>query len=279
LGLIFSITGVLKCPGIIGCKSQSGLLGLDFTIFFKISLPDTAFSLDEILVNRGKLPGRLFNNLTPEDFLCFQNHATLVRQTINFVFVGGTLRKHIRFSWFITVILLTSGCQVSQPSTELPSQNGQLTPTKVEIQSEAVIKIQPETSVVKVEDTVTIDILVEDVSNLMGVELELQFNPTVLQAQDADPDEEGIQVQPGQFLAPDFQVNNTIDNGTGLVQYIVTQVSPTEPARGNGVITSITFKAIAPGVSELTLTKTNLASPDGERIITTPMSGQVTVEK
>ena len=170
MGLIFSITGVLKCPGIIGCKSQSGLLGLDFTIFFKISLPDTAFSLDEILVNRGKLPGRLFNNLTPEDFLCFQNHATLVRQTINFVFVGGTLRKHIRFSWFIPVILLISGCQGSQPSPELPSQNGQLTPTKVEIQSEAVIKIQPETSVVKVEDTVTIDILVEDVSNLMGVD-------------------------------------------------------------------------------------------------------------
>ena len=190
------------------------------------------------------------------------------------------MRKHICFSWFIPVILLISGCQVSPPSPELPSQNGQPTPTmQVEIQSKAVIKIQPETSVVKVGDAVAIDILVEDVSDLMGVELELQFNPTVLQAQDADPDEDGIQLQSGQFLAPDFQVKNTIDNSAGLAQYIVTQTAPTEPARGNGIIASISFEAIAPGVSELTLTKTNLASPDGERIITTPIPGQVTIEK
>ena len=188
------------------------------------------------------------------------------------------MRKLFYFSWFITVALLISGCQESPPSTELPAE-GQLTPTKVEVQSDTVIKIQPETSVVKVGETIAIDILVEDVSDLMGMDLGLQFNPTVLEGQDADSAKDGIQLQPGSFLSPDFQQSNIIDNNAGLVQYVVVQLAPNEPARGSGVVASIEFKAVATGVSELTFTQTMLASSEAQKISVTSVPGQVTVEE
>jgi hypothetical protein len=169
------------------------------------------------------------------------------------------LKKLFYFSWFITVILLISGCQGPPRDT--------------------VIKIQPETSVVKVGDTIAIDILVEDVSDLMGMDLGLQFNPTVLAGQDADPAKDGIQLRPGSFLSPDFQHSNAIDNNAGLVQYVVVQLSPNEPAKGSGVVASIEFKAVATGVSELTFVKTMLASSEAQEINVTSVPGQVTVEE
>ena len=168
----------------------------------------------------------------------------------------------------LTAVLFISGCQLPRTSGETPSEQGG-----------TVVRIQPETTSLKMGDTISIDILIENVSDLMGVELELKFDPAVLQAQDTDTNEDGVQVQSGAFLSPDFKMRDTVDNNAGVAEYIAVQLAPREPVSGSGLIASITFKAIAPGESELTLTKTTLASPEGERISATAISSRVTVGK
>lgn len=182
--------------------------------------------------------------------------------------------------WFIVLILFGSGCEVSRPPDDTVTQTApSASATLVNSQSEAIIKIRPELFAAKVGDTLTIEILVENVVDLFAADIDLQFDPVVLQAQDADHSKEGIQVQPGDFLSPDFQVINEIDNDAGLAHYAVTQLAPGEPASGSGVIMSITFVAIADGSSELTFTQTDLASKDAQLIVATPIPGQVTVDK
>jgi hypothetical protein len=150
-------------------------------------------------------------------------------------------------------------------------------PTKVPAQGEVTVKVQPETSALKVGDTVTVQILVENVLALSGADVELQFDPAVLQAHDADPGREGLQVQPGDFPPPDFQAANTVDNKSGLAHYAVVLLPPNEPVSGSGVIKSITFEAMAEGVSPLTLARTDLVSGEAQLIEVTPVPGQVTV--
>lgn len=189
------------------------------------------------------------------------------------------MRKFIFLAWFFMAMLLVSGCEVSRPSDEAaPSVKQSASPTTLNIQEEAILKIQPEISVVKADDTLTLEILVENVSDLMGADVALQFDPAVLQAQDAVSNEDGVQIQPGPFLSPDFQVINTVDNQAGAAQYTLVQLAPSKPAGGSGVLATITFKAIAAGVSQLTFTKTDLASAEAQRIMVTPIPGQVTVE-
>ncbi len=191
------------------------------------------------------------------------------------------MRKFINFFWFIILVLSGLGCEVSRPPDDVISQiPPSISATPMSFRNDAIIKIHPKVSTLKVGDTFTLEVLVENVPALVGIDIELQFDPTVLQAQDTDLNIEGIQVQPGEFLFPDFQMTNTVDNVAGLVQYTVIQdLASSEPVSGSGVIVLITFLAITDGRSELTFIQTDLASRNAQPIDTTSVRGQVVVDK
>ena len=79
-----------------------------------------------------------------------------------------------------------------------------------------------------------------DVTDLFGAQLELSFDPAVLQVV-------GTQVTPGSCPKPDFVHTNSVDNGVGSISYVVTSLSPTVPCDG-GIVASFQFQ-VAPAAA------------------------------
>lgn len=138
------------------------------------------------------------------------------------------------------------------------------------------VYFDPASATVEEGETATVDIVVEDVSNLQGVEVHMVFDPSVLEVVDADAGMAGVQVALGPFVSPDFVAQNVVDPGTGRIDFAYSQMGNT-PVSGSGVIGSITFRATASGVSPLTFIEVLLADVGGNQIGVTTENGQVTV--
>jgi hypothetical protein len=185
--------------------------------------------------------------------------------------------------WFIVAVLLLTGCAVAQGTSGTIVQADRFVPpasegVNVTMQSGVVIKLEPASTTLNVGETVKVSIVVENVTNMNGIDVQVKFNPAVLQAQDGNSGSDGIQLEAvTSFLPPDFPVKNEIDNGAGLAHYAVVLLT-SSPANGTGTVASITFEAIADGASELTFINSDLVSADNAQAIpVTPVNGQVTV--
>jgi LysM repeat protein len=128
-----------------------------------------------------------------------------------------------------------------------------------------------------VGSTTTIEIRVDNVSGLAAADVELRFNPSVLQVQDADPNREGIQIQPGNFPAPDFVAVNTADNAAGIIRYALTQLPPHAPVNGSGVMASVVFRGVNAGQADVVFNVVNLANAQGQPIPSTAQGGTIMV--
>lgn len=142
-------------------------------------------------------------------------------------------------------------------------------------QPQTALKIRPEASQVKVGEVVTIDITVEQVSGLYGVEVHLRFDPDALEVVDADPAKEGIQLEPGTLPIPDFVVLNNADNSAGTIDYAATQLPPNDPGEGDGIVAKISFKAKKAATSEILFERFLLADTTGHHIEATSQNGQI----
>jgi hypothetical protein len=124
-------------------------------------------------------------------------------------------------------------------------------------------------------ETIPVQVWVNGVTGLYGVDVRLSFDPSVLEVVDADPSKSGVQVQNGSFLSPDFVVSRDADNIAGTVQYIVTQLNPTPAVDGTGVLFTILFRAKAASNSALTFTRVDLANRSGGFITAAGVNGTV----
>ncbi|MBN1221292.1 MAG: LysM peptidoglycan-binding domain-containing protein [Anaerolineae bacterium] len=176
----------------------------------------------------------------------------------------------------MSLVWLLTGCEASRE--EVPGDIDQVvSPAQAFQTPDTVVRVQPLTQGLNVGDFGNVQIVIDNVTNLAGLELGLQFDPNIIQIQDTDPAKEGAQIQPGDFLSPDFVQTNLADNTTGNILYIVTQVSPTPPASGSGVLATLTFQAMVQGTSNLTLATVKLADDSAQPISATLQSGQVIV--
>jgi len=162
-----------------------------------------------------------------------------------------------RWMWFVVSALLLTGF-VYQPG--------------------AVLHTSPQTAQLKVGDTTTIDVMLADIHGLYGVEIHLAFDPEALEVVDAAPDTEGVQLEPGTLPAPDFVVQNEVDNGAGTIDYAVTQLPPSNPGEGSGVVARVTFRAKKPSVSLVRFERFLLADTIGGNIDARPQDGQIKVQ-
>jgi len=113
----------------------------------------------------------------------------------------------------------------------------------------------------------TLRILLVDAQNVYGIDLQAAYNPAVVEVVDADGDQDGIQMTPGTFLQPDFVVRNTADNRQGSLHYVVTQLNPTPPATGEGVILVVQFRGkVVGGQSKLTFDSVQIADRRGVKL-------------
>ena len=91
------------------------------------------------------------------------------------------------------------------------------------------------------------------------------------------PNKDGVQIQAGDFPAPNAVITNEADNEAGIVRYIVTQLAPTPPVNGTGTLALITFLGTTEGTSELSFNIAKLANSDSQAIPTETQPGQITV--
>jgi hypothetical protein len=118
--------------------------------------------------------------------------------------------------------------------------------------SGTAIKVEPAISQVRINDTVKVLIKVENIVNLIGVEIHLSFDTTVLEV---------IELNGGGFINADFIVQNAFDNASGTIDYAIAQIN-SAPANGNGTLLEIVFRAKASGDSPIRFLGTQ-AAPAG----------------
>ena len=150
----------------------------------------------------------------------------------------------------------------------------------------AIVRLDPPNAAAAVGGIVTVNLYVQDVEELYGVDIRLSFDPALLEVQDANTGASGVQIKPlGTFLQPDFVIKakacNVADpvdpdcSVAGTVWYAATQVNPTAPASGSGRVAAVTFKRLGAGVATLTVTHNELVDRQGMAIPSTAQNGAI----
>lgn len=125
-----------------------------------------------------------------------------------------------------------------------------------------------DSATVNVGQVFSIDVYVADATDLPSWQFDLGYNPTLLQAQ---------LVTEGPFLAsfgttlfpPTVFSPGIIDNTTGLISLVTNAFADLPPLpSGSGVLATIQFKALASGLSPLTLSSTFLNGLDSGFTVT-----------
>lgn len=128
-----------------------------------------------------------------------------------------------------------------------------------------VVRCDPTTAtgVVGASDAV-VDMYIEDVVGLYGVDLTISFfNTTIAQVLDQLP-ASGVQIEPlDALLQPDFPVRNIADNTAGTIRYAASQIDPSPPATGNGPVARITFQGLQAGTFIMTWGAIELSDING----------------
>ena len=123
-----------------------------------------------------------------------------------------------------------------------------------------------------VEGGGAVEIWVDGVAELYALDLELTFDAASFQAADADPAMDGIQLTPGEVPAPDFVVVNSVDNETGVVHYVVTQLGTSGAFSGSGLVATlhwqdgVTWQGGAEAQEDLSFGSVTLVNQDVQQI-------------
>jgi len=126
--------------------------------------------------------------------------------------------------------------------------------------------LDPATLELSPGDTGTLDIWVEDVAQLAGVEVHLTFDPVLLEVVDADPSMEGAQISHGDFLSPDYVVQNVADPATGTIDYAIACMPVDKAVSGSGVLAHVAFSTLAEGETQVTIRSVLLGDVQGQPI-------------
>jgi LysM repeat protein len=141
----------------------------------------------------------------------------------------------------------------------------------------STVRLTPASQAIGVGQSATVTLRAESVDSLYGYQVELSFDPAVLQVVDADPAKTGVQVSLGAFLQADFVQQNNANNTTGRIACVISQLAPTSPVTGSGDLLTVTFQGKADGQSTIGFVDVKLAKSDGTEIVATTQTAQITV--
>lgn len=120
---------------------------------------------------------------------------------------------------------------------------------------------------------------VESAEGLYAVDIELRFDPALAQAEDADPASPGVQLGLAGFLDPGLVLYNEVDNQQGTAHFVMTQVNPSEPKSGSGILLVLYLKGTQEGESALTVSSLQLSDRGGLEIPSEGVNATLTVSK
>jgi len=142
-----------------------------------------------------------------------------------------------------------------------------------------IVLVNPPSQSVNQNATVTVEVKIDSVTDLYGVDLRLTFDAAKLEALDANTSLSGVQVEQGAFMNPaqGFMASNVVDNTAGTVQYAFALLSPAPAVTGSGVLIRITFRAKAAGNALVTLNSATLSNNQALPITSTLANGSITI--
>ena len=135
-----------------------------------------------------------------------------------------------------------------------------------------MVRISPTTQTVDVGDTVTIEVWVDDVTNLGGYQFTVNFDPSILQATGSS--DGGFLGSTGRSVVP---LSPKIDNSAGTITVGALSFGSGDGPSGSGKLATVTFSAAGGGTSALTLSDVSLTDPDGNTIESGTSDGEVVV--
>jgi len=126
---------------------------------------------------------------------------------------------------------------------------------------------------------VEVPVEVRDVEELYAVDLTIRFDPEILQVEDANPDQEGVQPGLATFLDAGMTLFNEVDNETGTVRFVMSQINPSEGKSGSGNLLVLYFVGKQAGTSQITVEKVELANRSGEAIPVSGVNAEIVVSE
>lgn len=140
----------------------------------------------------------------------------------------------------------------AQPPANAPSTPGAaVNPGAPQAAGPAKMRFEPQTLSLKVGQTATVAIAVDNVTDLFSVPLLLQYNPAVISVED---------VQHGGFLSGGTQeiaIVSRVDKEHGQATISTTRQPNTPGVNGSGTLMGLVVKAIGPGTSNLSILVVN----------------------
>lgn len=142
----------------------------------------------------------------------------------------------------------------------------------------AIVRSDPAVLQISAGQTLTLNVVLVDATSVYGIDVSATFDPQLVEVVDGDPALVGAQFNPGSFPRPDFLVRNEADNQAGTLRYVVTQVNPTEPVSGSGIVFSVQLRAkAASGEGSFTITAVDLTDRDGALLAVQPEAGVIRI--
>ena len=124
---------------------------------------------------------------------------------------------------------------------------------------------------------IEVEILLQNVVDLYGVEVHLAFDPAVVNVKDADKETTGVQVDPSQvFVDSGFVALNKVDNDEGIIDFAATLVNPAKPLRGEVKVASFLLQGLKEGSTDITFRQILLA--DSKANALSVVSEGITIE-
>lgn len=120
---------------------------------------------------------------------------------------------------------------------------------------------------------VTVDVWVENMTNLFSADVTLTYNPAILRAR-------SNQVRVGPFLYEGGAVvtRNQVNLTQGTAQLVLTRVAPMTAVSGSGVLFSLDFDALALGSTSISLSEALAAAPGGAAIHLERLAQAITIQ-
>ncbi len=123
----------------------------------------------------------------------------------------------------------------------------------------AKVYLQP---VAATKNSLTVDVVAENAAELYGVEFKLKYDPAVVSVVDANPEQQGIQIDAGNFLPSNqgFVVINQANPDEGTILFAMTLLNPAPAVSGTGPLAQVSFDVLQAAPSTIDIADAKLVA-------------------
>jgi Cohesin domain len=161
--------------------------------------------------------------------------------------VSGTMKRHSKALGLIGILgaalLFAAGLWTATDTSAAPG---------------ATVRLLPSSQNVEVGDTLTLDVTIDNTTNLAAFEFRINYDPNILKVTSVNETDFLSSTGRGAGCPPiaDEAASKTTDVWFGCA---TTNKSSGPPVNGSGTLAQVTFSAIGPGLTNLTFVKLELA--------------------